>query len=107
MDKNEFIIKRDKAGTSVDASKFILIAREHLGGSIPENNPFVKESGLLNKTAKKGLQVSAPYISKSGMSIAAQGYIGMKTAKSARLVIKKVAQIKRNNQNVVKIVNEM
>lgn len=93
---------RDKVMASVDASKFILIAREHLGGSIPENDPFVKESGLLTKTAKKGLQVSAPYISKSGMSIAAQGYIGMKTAKSARLVITKVAQLKRTIKTVVK-----
>lgn len=98
---------RDKVMASVDASKFILIAREHLGGSIPENDPFVKESGLLTKTAKKGLQVSAPYISKSGMSIAAQGYIGMKTAKSARLVITKVAQLKRTIKTVVNKVKEI
>ena len=98
---------RDKVMASVDASKFILIAREHLGGSIPENDPFVKESGLLTKTAKKGLQVSSPYISKSGMSIAVQGYIGMKTAKSARLVITKVAQIKRTIKIVVNKVKEI
>ena len=100
--------QKENIMASVDASKFILIARDHLGGRIPEKDPFAKEgTDLLTDAAKKGMQVSAPLYSKSGMSIAVQGYMGMKTTKSARLVIMNVAQIKRNIKNVVNKTKEI